>query len=455
MAASEEILRSTLNGAAPAPAASERSLVPTSAQQIQTLGASPTTQRSLVPMSALSTAAAPGAPAGPPAPPPSAPAPGTTTTPTVSTPVLSSVQDQETVRGQLRQILDEGSPILDQARMGAQRFAAGRGLQNSTLAAQAGESAVISAAVPIAAADAATHSERAIVNQNTQNAFGQAQQEFEHTQQLATQDHLQRMVEQAQAGDINSRLQLEQFGYNSQLSVQENLQRMEQMRLEGDIQGTLALQQFNYQTMLASQAQGHALELENAQFQNNQRLIVEEYAQRMGLSAQEAQQEVERLNTLHRNTLEEISAQSAGAANQDAARFTRDLQTSYLNAVTQRQMAASLEIQGIYTTQGLTSAQQSQAVAVARQRLEADLLAVAAYYQQSPAWDPNWGGGTGGTPPPAGTPGGAGGSPVPTTPGGMQVPTPGTFMPPPPAPGQARTPRERYEDRYDQWRGET
>lgn len=369
-------------------------------------------------------------------------APGTSVAPVTSSPVLSQVQGNETVAGQLGDLLKSGSPLLEQSRNRAIVQASSRGLQNSTLAAQAGEEAFISAAVPIAATDAATFAQRAQGNQAAQNQFGQNQQQFEHTQQINTQDHLQRLVEQAQAGDINSRLQLEQAGYNSSLSAQENIQRLEQLAREGEIQGTLALQQFNYATMRAAQDQGYAIDLNNQQFQNNQALLADEYVRRGALSAQEAQQEIGRLNQQHQNTLNEIAAQASISGSADTAKWTRDLQQGYLNAVTQRQMAASQEIQSIYTTQGLTSAQQSQAVATAQMRLQTDLNAIASYFQTTPGWPSNNSGGLGpGTVPTPGVPGNPYVAPgyqtppaPPGYPAGWPMPAPGYPMQPPPRP---------------------
>lgn len=350
-----------------------------------------------------------------PSPTPTPASPSTTTTPVLSTPVLSQVQDNETVKGQLRDLLAPGSSYIQQARDESRVYAASRGLQNSTLAGQAGVAAAIDRALPIAGADATTFSNRAQQNVATQNEFGGRQQGFEQTQQLSTQDHLQRLVEQSQAGDINSRLQLEQAGYNSNLSAQENIQRLEQLRAEGDIQGTLALQQFNYATMQASQQQGFALDLGNQQFQNNQKLLVEEYAQRLGLSTAESTQTIERMNVQHRQTLDEIAANAANSRSSDSAAWTRNLQAAYLNAVTQRQMSASQEIQGIYTTQGLTSAQQTQAVSNARARLQTDIDAMAAYFQQTPGW-PSAGGGGAVTAPPGTQPPGMPPSSIPRIP---------------------------------------
>jgi hypothetical protein len=444
-------------------AATERDLFKTTEAPQAGTGSAPTTARQLVPTSqstterqymsasgqstppassgsqsqtmlapAAPTSTPPNASSGAPGPttPPGA-APGTSLAPVVSQPVLSQVQQNETVSGQLQELLKSGSPLLESSRNRAIVQASARGLQNSTLASQAGEEAFLSTAVPIAATDAATYAQRATGNQAAQNQFGQNQQQFEHQQQLSVQDHLQRVFEQAQAGDINSRLQLEQAGYNSALSAQENLQRLEQLSKEGDIQSTLALQQFNYATMRAAQDQGYALELGNQQFQNSQSLLIEEYARRGALSTQEAQQELTRLNQLHENTIAEITAQSQINGGADAAKWARDLQQGYLNAVTQRQMQASQEIQTIYSTQGLTSAQQQLAVTQAQTRLRTDIAAIAAYFQQTPGWP--------GTAPasPPGTPAPPPGAPVPA-PGGPIAPAPYSptdFIGPTPQPG--------------------
>ncbi len=351
-------------------------------------------------------------------------APGTTTAPVTSSPVLSQVQNNETVAGQLDTLLKSGSPLLESARNRAIVQTAARGLQNSTMAAQAGEEAFISQAVPIAATDAATHSARATGNQAAQNQFGQNKQQGEIQGELNAQDHMQRLIEQAQAGDINSRLQLEQAGWNSQLSAQENLQRLEQLAKEGDIQSSMALQNFNYETMKAAQQQGFAIDLNNRQFQNNQQLLQDEYVKRGVLSAQEAAQEIDRLNEQHTNTLAEIEAQSSISGGADAAKWTRDLQQGYLNAVTQRQMSASQEIQTIYNTQGLSSAQQNAAVNNANARARTDIAAIAAYFQQTPGWP---GGAPGGAPAPTPT-----GAPQPTTPAPLPE---GPFTPTAPRPG--------------------
>lgn len=63
----------------------------------------------------------------------------------------------ETVAGQLDSILKTDSPLLQRARARANEMSNSRGLVNSTMAAQAGETAVIDTAMPIAQADAGTY----------------------------------------------------------------------------------------------------------------------------------------------------------------------------------------------------------------------------------------------------------------------------------------------------------
>lgn len=60
----------------------------------------------------------------------------------------------ETVAGNMKSMLDEGSPYIQAARERAKGQANARGLLNSTMAASAGEAAAIDAAMPIAQADA-------------------------------------------------------------------------------------------------------------------------------------------------------------------------------------------------------------------------------------------------------------------------------------------------------------
>lgn len=79
----------------------------------------------------------------------------------------------ETVAGQLDKLLAADSPVLQRARSSAAGVANSRGLLNSSMGVQAGEAAVIDAAVPIAGADAGVYNLAARENQAAGNtAFG-------------------------------------------------------------------------------------------------------------------------------------------------------------------------------------------------------------------------------------------------------------------------------------------
>ena len=88
------------------------------------------------------------------------------------------VQANETVQNQLQGILSSGSPLLARAQQQALETANGRGLLNSSMAAEAGTAAMIDKAMPIASQDATTYGQaardnQAVVNANSQFNAGQ------------------------------------------------------------------------------------------------------------------------------------------------------------------------------------------------------------------------------------------------------------------------------------------
>ena len=72
-----------------------------------------------------------------------------------------TVQPEETAQYQLNQILDPNSPLMQRARTQGMQFANQRGLLNSSLAAQAAQTAMLDSAVPLAQQDARTFAEAA------------------------------------------------------------------------------------------------------------------------------------------------------------------------------------------------------------------------------------------------------------------------------------------------------
>lgn len=307
--------------------------------------------------------------------------------PVTAQPVTSNVQENETVQGQLRGLLDQGNPVLRQARNRAVVYAADRGLQNSTLAAQAGEEAYIGAAAPIAAADAQTYAQRSLVNTETINRFGLQEQGGNISSRL-----------QGEQGDISSRLQREGGDINSRLQGE-----------QGDINSRLQREQSDYRMGEVAFQANHDVVMAREQFQSQQSLMAQDFAGRLNLTRAESAAQIERMNVQHAQTLTQIEANASAQTGINSAQFTQQLQGSYLTAVSNRQTAASAEIQTIYTTQGLSSAQQQTAVANAYSRMQTDMAALSAFYRQAPAWDSNWNSGTpapptGGFPAPGGTP---------------------------------------------------
>ncbi len=100
--------------------------------------------------------------------------PGTATSAAQFNPQTTAVDKAtETTSGQLQGIMAEDSPLMQQARTQAQQGMASRGLLNSSMAQGAGVSAMLEKAIPIAASDASTFSQRTLANQNATNTAGQ------------------------------------------------------------------------------------------------------------------------------------------------------------------------------------------------------------------------------------------------------------------------------------------
>lgn len=108
---------------------------------------------------------------------PQAPAPFTPNTATPKdatsvgyTPEGFTVDNKQTVQGQVDDIIRKDSPLMQQAATRARQTSNARGMINSSMAVGAGQEAVISAALPIAQQDASTYSAAHTNTQNAKNA---------------------------------------------------------------------------------------------------------------------------------------------------------------------------------------------------------------------------------------------------------------------------------------------
>lgn len=112
------------------------------------------------------TAAAPAATPSAPAATPAAPA-----APTYAPAKVEVNPATDTVQGQVTNIIDKNSDIMKLAETRGRQQANSRGLLNSSMAVQAGQAAVLDAAVPMAAQDAATSMRAKEINVGAENEF--------------------------------------------------------------------------------------------------------------------------------------------------------------------------------------------------------------------------------------------------------------------------------------------
>lgn len=125
---------------------------------------------------------------------------------------------KETVQGQLQGMLTAGSPVLEAARAKAERAAAARGLQNSSMAAEAGTSALLQQATQIATADA--------------NVYGTASRDNQAALNNASTAN-QAALNQFAGQRLQAKLQIDQ----TQLQSQADLTKL---ITQGNIEGALA-----------------------------------------------------------------------------------------------------------------------------------------------------------------------------------------------------------------------
>lgn len=136
--------------------------------------------------------------------------------------VTRKVGDDELTSNNLTKLLQSDSPYLKQASDRAMQTANERGLVNSTLAAGAGTTAAIDAALPIASADASTYGTAARDNQSAQNNFNLADKNASNQAGIVGMQ----LQGQAQLAGINAAYQQQaidkQFGQQFQLQQGQN-----------------------------------------------------------------------------------------------------------------------------------------------------------------------------------------------------------------------------------------
>lgn len=85
-------------------------------------------------------------------------------------PLTNEFDETKGAAGRVASIVDDNSKLMQQAATSGTQMAAARGLTNSSLAAQASQNAVLTAATPIASQDAQLYSQNALSNLQAKNA---------------------------------------------------------------------------------------------------------------------------------------------------------------------------------------------------------------------------------------------------------------------------------------------
>lgn len=165
------------------------------------------------------------APSAPPTPPAAGYTP-TTAAPSLATskgynPVGTVVIDDDTVQGQLDKVLAKDSKVIQRANARSNSRLAGNGMINSSMGIQAGQAAVIDAAMPIAQQDATTNFTANQKTVDAKNAAGQFGAAAENQVSLANAQ-LKTDVSKANAGMIN-----EAGARNSQAQNEQMIARLD------------------------------------------------------------------------------------------------------------------------------------------------------------------------------------------------------------------------------------
>ena len=123
----------------------------------------------------------------------------------------------ETVQGQVNNIMTAGNPLLERAKTNAAQAANQRGLLNTSMGIQAGQEAMLSAALPMAQADAASYRNQGLVNQQYTNQFADQDNSFAFNSALSGQDYGQKM---GLSDQDNTQMQdsvAKEYGYKTNL----------------------------------------------------------------------------------------------------------------------------------------------------------------------------------------------------------------------------------------------
>ena len=278
------------------------------------------------------------------------------------------VPEDDRVDSEVARITAGNTPLMRQARAGARARAHRRGLMSTSLAAGAGEQAVISTALPMAQQNAQQTARKNLSRQQYGQDLGIVREQGTQ-QRLSTDNEFKRRGElSAQDYDQQGRLIDRDYDRRGQLSAQ-----------EFDQQGRLIDRDYGHRRDLSAQDYRQQGSLMDRDFAGRAGLLNTEYDRRGQLSAQEARQQSDLQRQRNRFEADQRSRDrhiQAKTARLDRASRER---VNALNVTTQeRERAATLATQANATyNQALANiAANPDLPSAARRRMQQEALDV-------------------------------------------------------------------------------
>ena len=247
-------------------------------------------------------------------------------------PTKWNMDANQTVQGQLNNVIAADSPLMQQAKTGALQQMNQRGLINSSMAIGAGQDAVIKNALPIAQQDATMYGRNnefnaTAGNQSSQfntNAANQAAAQNQQALNAAAQFNAGSLTDTSKF-NMSSGLQNSQFNAAQQNSQREtNAQRLQQTNLAtADTQNKMVIQQLDnaFKATMASADNQTKIQLQQIDATTRQALAntESEFKQLMQTSASATdlyQQAIKNINDLVMNGDLDAAAINAGTTTQ-------------------------------------------------------------------------------------------------------------------------------------------
>lgn len=235
--------------------------------------------------------------------------------------LLNNTIDKTDANQQLASTLSQGGLLMRMAQNKGQQSAAGRGLMNSSIGAEASQRAIVDAALPLS-------------QQNTQ--FAQ------------TKD-----INQQQA-DLTSQRDEKQFGYSAKLNDQQNTFTAGQSALDRQQQTNLTNLNFKNQTALNTQQNQATTARDATLFGYDQQNKAQDFANQLKTMSEQQKMDLQKLN-----------AQTAATKDINAQ------QQQYVLTNTAKQVAANTQGMYLEAINGLTSTFGDQVAAIQASAMKA------------------------------------------------------------------------------------